>query len=658
MRSFLYLVPSLALSALAPACSDAASQGSSTSRPAAVSISGGSAVLGAMCDYLARCPSDDFAISTANRGECIQTLDFLLTCRIDSTRDEYGQDEWTVTHIDVQADASALAACEAWLAASSCDAWASVNEGPCGVLGGSFGDGDDDDDHAQPPPPGEGESCERNYSCADGLVCVDYNGSPGYPTADERDLCRVCLRHGDLGEDCSVVSCRWDDEVQNICDPDTRKCVAAPSSGPCFNQACATGFYCESDTSTCVPRGSVGQECKESGLWCAQGLHCSRETGDCELPEADGASCHADSDCASGFCNGELLDANANEGLCDSGGHEGAPCASNKGCRTHNCEGSLLICIDERPDGAPCHKDFQCTTGYCDSLSATCGKRAGGRPCAADTDCRGGYCDPGALVCGYPDGHTCSDDDQCRGGGCSYSHGCVTRSQIGGPCSSDDQCLSGRCWGGTCRQACSDTSECAPGQWCDDWDARACLPLREDGESCDEGGDACKSGFCSSAGQCGPKPQIGDPCAGDDCYPWGQCKGGVCVAQPGPGQACEGYDACIPPYACLDGRCTRMSFECGATTVGAPCTFFIACGAGLYCDPFNGFRCAQRKPEGSECLLDWECAKGTTCEGGTCVAIPPLKAQGEPCEDSDECQSDYCHDVCQPVGGGPLCEMP
>lgn len=621
-----------------------------------IGISGGSSTLGAMCDYFARCPQEEFAFQVTSQAECTAALDFLLTCRIESEPDEYGIDQWSVSQVDVKVDPATLAACEAWLRAADCDAWRRVNEGPCGALGGSLGDDDDDDTYVPPPPAGEGESCQHSYSCQEGLLCVDFNGFEGYPSEEEQDLCRVCVEPGEPGDDCAVVACRWDEEVQARCDQATRRCVAAPTSGPCLDGYCANGFFCDAESETCMPRGAEGQECAEAKIYCAEGLHCSRGLGTCQPPEPDGSPCGQDKTCASEFCNGDLKDEDGNHGICDPGGFEGAPCDSDSGCRERNCEHSLKICIELRPDGAPCYKDFQCTSGFCDPLEQACGRRVGGQPCEVDQDCAGGHCDPGTSKCGLPDGADCWDPEDCQGGACESGE-CVTQSELGGPCNRDEECVSDRCWGGECKKACYTQDECDPGQWCDDWNARACLPLRDEGEYCEEP-EACKSGWCSSSGQCGTKPGFGDPCEGDDCYPWGQCREGVCAAQPGPGQACQGYDACIPPYACIDGTCTRMSLQCRPAQKGELCTFFVACAEGLWCDVFNGFRCAPRAGVGDPCTLDWQCPTGTECSG-TCVSVPKLKPPGEPCESDRECQSDYCSDsVCQAGYDAPECVMP
>lgn len=619
---------------------------------------GGSSVLSSLCSYLDRCPNDFFAFQAANQAECIQALDFLLTCRIDMEPDAWGVDQWTVTQVPVTVDSSQFAACAAWLNASSCNAWEDVNDGPCGVLGGSFNE-DDGDNQPQPQLPGEGESCENTYSCQEGLHCIDFNDSVGYPTREETDLCRVCVSPSGLGEDCSVVYCQWDETAETICDPVEFVCVTAPSAGPCVSSACATDYYCVADTEAgtdmCVRRGVQGQECAESALWCDEGLHCSRGLGTCELPEADGASCQQHASCVSGFCNRDLLDTSDIKGVCDSGGHEGFACATNNGCRGNNCESSLLVCIDRRADGDPCYKDYQCLTGHCDTARNVCGGQGGGAACQSDVDCSNGPCDTNTFLCGKPDGGSCSNDSDCQSGACP-SGSCVTRAELGGSCNSDDQCFSDRCWGSICRVACYDTDECAAGEWCD-WDARACLPLAEDGTNCRDD-ESCKNGWCSSSDQCGTKPDIGDACSNEDCYPWGQCKGGICVAQPGPGEVCEGYDACLAPYACIDGTCTRMGLQCRAASLGERCTFFVACEDSLWCDPLQSFRCAQRAPTGGSCILDWACVQGNECDGGKCVPVPLLKADFEPCEYSQECVNDYCDDgICQPPGG-VQCVMP
>jgi hypothetical protein len=626
------------------------------------------ALLGALCDYVARCPDDAIPIDTRDRDACIQAVQFFATCQLDFSPDEYGIEQPSLIVRELAADRDALDSCQRWLEASECLDWERITDGPCSALwqslGESLGEGDDDDSADEQQVQrlaAEGESCERDYRCTEGLFCIDFNGSPGYPSTEETDLCPVCVGPAERGEDCNAVYCRYDDDVQLACDPETKRCIDLPTSGPCIDRRCAPGFYCDAERDSCLPFGTLGQECKVSEIPCGEGLHCSIESGNCTGPEPDGAACRTRSDdyCVSGFCNSELYDGRNDLGRCGQGGLEGDTCSDNGGCRGDNCDRTLQICIDLRPDGQPCFHDYQCSRRYCDTLTQQCGRRANGQPCADDSDCQRRNCDLESGLCGLPDGQQCNRDEDCQGGTCARD-GCVTRQPVNGSCSRDEECISDRCWNDTCVSRCTDDAACGPDAWCEDRTRNICLPLRDDGESCGDAENACRSGWCSTDGVCGKKPRIGDRCSGMlDCAPFGQCQNNVCVAKAGPGEPCQGYDGCIAPYVCLEGSCQKMSLQCRPAARGEQCTYFAVCEPSLFCSPFSGFTCEPRVAEGERCMLDWQCLRGLECDRGVCTPATLLKEDGQACEDSDECKSDNCDNgLCAPAGGMERCVMP
>ena len=215
---------------------------------------------------------------------------------------------------------------------------------------------------------------------------------------------------------------------------------------------------------------------------------------------------------------------------------------------------------------------------------------------------------------------------------------------LGAPCTGDGECCTAHCASGVC---------VAPGSCAG---AGAACTLRAD----------CCSGLCEPvAGSptlaCLPecKPD-GQPCAGAaDCCSL-DCHGGAC----GGAECLREGTVCAADSDCCSGECAGdAGSKCGLDRVatcraagddchsggGAPC-----CGA---CDSASG-RCdlgpGPRRPAGSVCTTDTDCAQGTCAANASGVLVcssAPL-ADGLPCMAGFECDSGSC------VGKSPVCGVP
>lgn len=216
------------------------------------------------------------------------------------------------------------------------------------------------------------------------------------------------------------------------------------------------------------------------------------------------------------------------------------------------------------------------------------GKVAEGAGCEFDEECQSAHCDLG--VC--PDGTCCE-------GTCEADH---RDAKVG--------------------EACARTQDCVDG-YCDA--DRTCHALAAKAERCTADaqcgyGLACVAPSPSLPGECAALPRIGESCPYQRCADINAICDATfhCVALGLPGAACQG-----------NGDCTSLA-ECDPTShvcvehprLGMPCT--TTCGGESWC---------KFDDQGQ----------------GTCIA--PL-ANGTPCEDSYNCQSQNCRpgpifDSCQ-----------
>lgn len=249
------------------------------------------------------------------------------------------------------------------------------------------------------------------------------------------------------------------------------------------------------------------------------------------------------------------------------------------------------------------------------------GKVATGGACAHDVECTGdAFCKTDMEMCGV-----CAPR-LAVGQSCDGNGDCAQNSDHSVRCEWSETSNDGTCTvvasataasGGACGWivgADGKTTEtrCPTGEWCkSNWDGLAetyaCKPLIANGQAC-VSGDRCAVGsYCTAtseaAGTCATLAvaKLGEPCSTD--------------SEAAPAQRCNDY---LRLYCAADGKCA----EFGDGSLGSTCSDgdpeLAHCQSGLRCDYAND-----------------EASTGT-CAAGL--------ANGESCDESDECASGYCGD--------------
>ncbi len=373
----------------------------------------------------------------------------------------------------------------------------------------------------------------------------------------------------------------------------------------------------------------------------------------CKAPDA----CHSAGMCDpdSGECVYEELPDGAS---CD----DGDACTYSDRCASGACEGGgEVVC---QPLDA-CH-----LVGECDSKTGCSQPKAeDGRACGDDDACTSeDHCSDGACV-GTPT--KCPAPEQCyEAAACNAATGSCTYlpKAAGSGCGASEQknCAAGRCDGqGACVLApivCEPLDGCHEAGVCDPETGACSNPIKNDGASCDDGevctaGDRCRAGVCA-----GPTPKSCP--APDTCHLAGSCQSGTgCVYPNAPNDtSCEDGDKCTLADRCNAGLC-----KSGAPRV---CTASGPCSMGGSCDSSTGACGEIALANGTTCVDDDLCTRGTTCVNGTCgggsavtcVSNDPCRvpiacdaAQGcltEAAPDGTSCQDDdLCTDADQCAGG-------
>lgn len=281
----------------------------------------------------------------------------------------------------------------------------------------------------------------------------------------------------------------------------------------------------------------------------------------------------------------------------------------------HDKTGTLAL-------GEACFSQVQCASGYCDRVPSwgdcgTCKRgRSEGESCTDATDvckenlgCSDGIC--------QPPGHKLGEE--CLGKGiicqralyCNDSFRCAAYGQAGASCNASTPCAHVLfCQAGVCVARfpdgtnCTDSAMCASGL-CDNGVCTAVPPRPTGliaGQDCSAG--SCRDDlWCSKNHVCTVPTHLpeGAACARDD-FPTIACENGF---------YCD--ETCTEANGC-QGTCRRYPIA------GEPCTKFVGCGRGTYCEGFDvndlsKSHCEKLGTKGEAC----PCAYGLTCLAGVCI---------------------------------------
>ncbi len=348
---------------------------------------------------------------------------------------------------------------------------------------------------------------------------------------------------------------------------------------------------------------------------CGDGIQDGGESGvDCGgpcAPCADGVTCRAPHDCASGFCVG---------GICV----EQPTCVPSDACHVAGVfDAFTLTCSNPTaPDGTTCDDGNACTQGDACKGGVCTGTVT--VTCTPLDACHvAGTCDPATGACSNPaapDGTSCTNAN---------------------PCIQGSTCQGGTCAGGTPQTTCPPSDACHLAGVCDPATGACTSPPAPDGTPCDDGnpctqGDACHGGVCTGGAAV--------TCAAlDACHLAGVCDPatGGCTSPPAPdGTACDDGNACTQGDACHGGVC--------AGTVAVKCAAIDACHVAGTCDPATGACSNPPAMEGAACDDGNPCTQGETCRSGVCTGGAPVV-----CVPSDPCHK---AGVCDPATG--ICSNP
>jgi hypothetical protein len=359
------------------------------------------------------------------------------------------------------------------------------------------------------------------------------------------------------------------------------------------------------------------------------------------------ATCTADPQCCSGYCDGSACAGRPGAPACRSLGES---CGSAADCCSTVCaDGRCAPQAACRAFGDRCASDLECCSFRCDGAGEFGWCAAGlcrheGEPCGASTECCTMHCATGAdgtSTCAASGGcrltfSACQDAQQCCGGGDNPNGAvqCVPEAgAAGASCGSGMACI-------PVGAVCGESSRAPDGGFQDVWfccdRSTAVCQMDLGGLRRCMGGvsQQCPSGFTGDAGCCLAEDQLCQ--LRDQCCDRRFClpdeAGTLRCAQP----ACVGLGgACAPTgdASCCLGECASADGTTGICALPAP----PGCGAAA-----------------SPCSVAADCCDGA-CEGGSCA---PCRATGEPCEANASCCTRLCEagacaapNACQPAGG-------
>ncbi|MGB0589717.1 MAG: proprotein convertase P-domain-containing protein [Myxococcota bacterium] len=379
--------------------------------------------------------------------------------------------------------------------------------------------------------------------------------------------------------------------------------------------------------------------CGGSDSNCLAGYYCEDVAGVECLPKKDqGEACGQDHQCNSGFCTDGVCCDSVCAGPCRNCGRPASTSTcSELGWTALGSNGSSAVCGESDVPGCNADKTYDEAVAVCTAI--------------------------GARLCTYGE----LNNDEAAGTGCGYDNSRVwTSTQCGGDVgsvwtqagiSSQASNIPKECTGKTETAAvrcCADAEGLATNGQCMDHGA---FTDPEEGCSdywCDGGGSCknscsndtdCKPGFWCNGNGCEPKKDLGTGCTADN-----QCTSGICNDEDG---VCCDTGCTSTCLSCklpgLEGNCTLISNgqdpdeECTGThgTCGGTCD-----GAGSCQLPDSQTDCGEcRRCSGNgECLFvpknsdpDDDCSDCRTCDGvGSCMNAPVDEDPHDDCTATDQ----------------------
>jgi len=546
----------------------------------------------------------------------------------------------------------------------------------------------------QSGPCDDGDSCTENddcgtgtctgsdIDCSDGNACTDdscgaggctsSNNSAGCDDDNEcttADTCNAGSCVGGAAPDCDDGNSCTDDSCQKGVG-----CVSTPNSA-----ACDDGLNCTIND-TCTTGDCIGapQECDDNEPCTKDG--CDSSDGLCvhapiKGPCNDDNACTENTTCATGQCEGDVVDCNDSDpctadscnpssGCVNAQAATGADCDDGDACTEDDvcttggaCEGDAVDCDDNNP----------CSADSCDSATGCVSVNvASGTSCSDGDVCDGAEtCLDGVCTAGTP--LDCNDLNPCTNDSCHPTDGCASVNNTlpctdGDVCNGDEECADGVCEDGTPLD-CDDGNQCTA-DTCDAIDGCANANLTN-GDACDDGNactdaDTCVDGGCTAGDDvnCNDK----DACTNDACDPASGCTYEFNTNPCNDFDECNGAEQCDGAGNCAAG--TPIDCDDGNPCTDDSCDPSAGC---QYADTAAGTSCADGDAcNGDELCAEGACAPGTApdCDdGNTCTddscdsssgCVTANVASGTDCGDGDTCNGDEtCLDgVC--TGGTAL----
>ncbi len=322
--------------------------------------------------------------------------------------------------------------------------------------------------------------------------------------------------------------------------------------------ACEAASDCPGVDAECSARACEGGQCV--ALLTPAGTKVAQQTaGDCLAVVCDGVGGVALAPDDADILNDQLA---CTDDLCSAGAPVNAHSAAGSPCG----RGGDMLC-NGLGDCVECLAQSDCASGVCQGSACVPATCADGviNGAETDTDCGGGACNPCGDREACAAGSDCASGvcagSECQAATCgdSLKNGGETGADCGGPscapcgpgqgCAGDSDCIGGACSGSVCLPTCSDNVK-NPGETGVDCGGLTCAPCA-DGGGCAESAD-CASGVC-----------VGGVCQAPTCIDGVKngtevgldCGGGSCPACP-PGEPCAGGTDCASGV-CQTGLCAE-----------------------------------------------------------------------------------------------------